>query len=192
MTAPVGRRERKRVELRDRLYTAAIDLFVRHGFDATTMDDIAARADVARATVFNHYPQKRAFLEEWGQRRRSAVGRVVADNLPADEQLARYLEALAGLNQASRAATTTLMPAAARAGRLLQEPGLDHVLASIVRQGVRERLFRSDVDAEQVGALLAAGYLTAVLRWVDVEPEPFDLPDHLSRMLDLVLRGLRR
>ncbi len=36
------------------MFAAAVELFVERGFDATTMDDIADRADVARATVFNY------------------------------------------------------------------------------------------------------------------------------------------
>lgn len=38
-------------------------LFVEKGFDSTTMEDIAELADVARATVFNHFPRKSAFLD---------------------------------------------------------------------------------------------------------------------------------
>ena len=52
------------------MYAAAISLFVEKGFDNTTMDDIAERADVARATVFNHFPRKAAFIDEWTARRR--------------------------------------------------------------------------------------------------------------------------
>ena len=51
--------------------------------------------------------------------------------------------------------------------------------------------FRSDVDAAQAGTLLAAGYFSAVLRWINTEPEPFDLPAYLNDLLDLVLRGLK-
>jgi AcrR family transcriptional regulator len=33
-------------------------LFLERGFDAVTIDDIAAAADVGRMTVFNHFPRK--------------------------------------------------------------------------------------------------------------------------------------
>ena len=57
-SAAPGRRERKLRASRERLFESALALFLEQGFDATTVDQIAARADVARATAFNHYPQK--------------------------------------------------------------------------------------------------------------------------------------
>jgi AcrR family transcriptional regulator len=189
-----GRRERRRLEIRDRLYTAAIDLIVERGFDATTMDEIAERADVARATAFNYFPQKIAFLHEWGERRRAHVAEVMAaehaENRSAAERLRRYLAVLAELNTASRRATVTLMDASVRLGNALRLPNLDPKLTEFIEAGQRTGEFRPDVDATQAGTLLAAGYFSAVLRWISTEPEPFDLPRYLDDLLDLVLRGL--
>ncbi|WP_211768367.1 TetR/AcrR family transcriptional regulator [Kutzneria sp. CA-103260] len=194
MPNELGRRERRRLEIRDRLYTAAIELIVERGFEAATMDEIAERADVARATAFNHYPQKAAFLYEWGQRRRERVAEVMAaeqaEQLSAGERLRRYLGVLAELNTASRRATVTLMDASLRLGDALREPSLDLKLAELVDAGRAAGEFRSDVDSTQAGTLLAAAYFTAVLRWIGAEPEPFDLPKYLDGMLDMVLRGL--
>jgi AcrR family transcriptional regulator len=60
--APLGRRERRKLEVRDKIYTAARDLFAKQGFDATTVDEIARIADVAPATFFNHFQSKQALL----------------------------------------------------------------------------------------------------------------------------------
>ncbi|MEU1163017.1 helix-turn-helix domain-containing protein [Streptomyces sp. NPDC005921] len=144
--AAVGRQERKRRKLYDQLYDTAVGLFVTHGFEATTMDQIAEAADVARATVFNHYSQKVGFLEEWGARRRARVAGILgaehAENLPVDDRLHRYLKEMADLNIASRAETTVLMDASARYGRLLQDPSLEVELTRIVEEGRR----RGDSD----------------------------------------------
>ena len=42
--------------MRERLLSAALDLFATNGFAETTIDQIAERADVARQTVLNHFP----------------------------------------------------------------------------------------------------------------------------------------
>ena len=60
--APLGRRERKKLEVRARIYGAARELFAKHGFEATTVDEIAQTADVAPATFFNHFQSKQALL----------------------------------------------------------------------------------------------------------------------------------
>ncbi|NJC72668.1 TetR family transcriptional regulator [Planosporangium thailandense] len=44
--------------IRDDLSVAAIELFAARGYDATTVDEIAARAGVARRTFFRHFRTK--------------------------------------------------------------------------------------------------------------------------------------
>lgn len=53
-----GRRERKKAEVRQRIADAATALFLRHGFDQVSVSQIAEAADVARPTVFAHFPRK--------------------------------------------------------------------------------------------------------------------------------------
>lgn len=53
-----GRRERKKAETRQRISDAATALFLRHGFDQVPIAEIAEAADVARPTVFAHFPRK--------------------------------------------------------------------------------------------------------------------------------------
>lgn len=67
MTAPTAphRRERKRRRTQDHLADTAARLFEAHGFDAVTMEQIAVAADVARGTLYNHFPVKEAVLAHW-------------------------------------------------------------------------------------------------------------------------------
>jgi AcrR family transcriptional regulator len=53
-----GRRERKKAELRQRISGTATELFLRHGFEQVSVSEIAEAADVARPTVFAHFPRK--------------------------------------------------------------------------------------------------------------------------------------
>lgn len=53
-----GRRERKKAEVRQRISDAATALFLRRGFDQVPVSEIAEAADVARPTVFAHFPRK--------------------------------------------------------------------------------------------------------------------------------------
>lgn len=190
----VGRRERRRLEVRERLFAAAISLFVEQGFTATTMDDIAERADVARATVFYHFPQKISFLEEWGRHRRARVAEILRReqgwDRPIADQLRCYLGEMAKINLNARQESVVLMDAAARHGALFREPMLDVELARLIERGRQTGEIRLDADAAQAGAILAIGYFSTVLRWIAAEPPPFSLPDQIDSMLDIVLRGL--
>lgn len=188
---PLTRRTRKRNERRDRVYAAAVELFVEQGFEATSMDEIALRSGVARTTVFNHFPRKALFLDEWARRRRESAARSLDDADLAGrrlrELLGGYLAALAGLNVSTRVETAALMEVALRNGNTLLGHDLGGELADLVAAtGAR---LRPSADPTQVGRLLSLGYYSAVVRWIHVEPAPFDLAAELAALLDTVLGG---
>ena len=58
----LGRRERRKLEVRARIFAVARELFAKQGFEATTVDEIARAADVVPATFFNHFQSKQALL----------------------------------------------------------------------------------------------------------------------------------
>jgi AcrR family transcriptional regulator len=75
---PAGnRRERHRVQTRDRLYRAALELFAERGFLETTVEDITEAADVGKGTFFNYFPTKEHILAEFGGERTAAVERAL-------------------------------------------------------------------------------------------------------------------
>lgn len=59
-SSPPDLRERRRRELVRTIAIAAVDLFEKNGFAATTIDDIAAAAGVSRTTFFRHCATKEA------------------------------------------------------------------------------------------------------------------------------------
>jgi AcrR family transcriptional regulator len=52
------RRERRREELRERIFQAAIRLFMQQGFFNTTVEQITEAADVGKGTFFNYFDSK--------------------------------------------------------------------------------------------------------------------------------------
>jgi AcrR family transcriptional regulator len=52
------RRESKKRETRQRISDVATELFFARGFEAVTLDEIAAEAKVSKMTVFNYFPRK--------------------------------------------------------------------------------------------------------------------------------------
>ncbi|PRY00471.1 TetR family transcriptional regulator [Allonocardiopsis opalescens] len=62
MAAQTGSREQNKAETRLAIQLAAVELFEEKGYDATTVDDIARRADVAPRTFFRYFPNKELTL----------------------------------------------------------------------------------------------------------------------------------
>lgn len=60
--SPDGLRERKRRRTHDAIQEAALDLFEEQGYESTTIQQIADRAEVAPATLFRYFPSKAELL----------------------------------------------------------------------------------------------------------------------------------
>lgn len=81
-----GLRERKQQQTRERLKRAAMALFLERGFEAATIDDIAAAADVSRRSFFHYFASKEDVVAAWQE---DAAAALVAGILarPADESM---------------------------------------------------------------------------------------------------------
>lgn len=81
---------------REAIIQAAIDEFLANGFAATSMDRIAARAEVSKRTVYNHFPSKEELfsgilLQLWETSERKLDKPYRADR-PLREQLRELLQ----------------------------------------------------------------------------------------------------
>jgi len=83
VTEPMGRRERKKRETRDRLADVAARLFAEHGYDAVSVSDVARAAGVADQTVYNHFPTKPDLVFDLAEEMLERSRRCVAERDPA-------------------------------------------------------------------------------------------------------------
>ncbi len=58
------RRARERAETREKILEAAREMFVRHGYEATTMRAIAERIEYTPTAIYHHFRNKEALLAE--------------------------------------------------------------------------------------------------------------------------------
>jgi AcrR family transcriptional regulator len=57
-----GLRERKRIETSERIIAKGLGLFVKYGYEATTLDAIALAAGISRRTFFHYFKSKEDIL----------------------------------------------------------------------------------------------------------------------------------
>ncbi len=95
---PTGLRERKRRETHDRIVAAGLKLFIEQGYDATTLDRIAAAAGISRRTFFYYFKSKEeVLLAREGSGFPQALHTAMLEQSPHGTPLATARECLLGL-----------------------------------------------------------------------------------------------
>jgi len=196
---PAGRRERHRLATRTRILDAALALFLEQGYAATSVDEIAERADVARRTLFNHFVRKQDLLAAWVGERRSRLSEMLAEDSAHDCAAADMLRyqflALADMNEQDLPLATILVQ-----GWLVEISDLTEVFPvfasfrDAVMLGQQAGEFVASASPEAIGEMLTSICIDTLGRWVQPQasgsPAPFALRDVLLAKLDIVLRGI--
>jgi AcrR family transcriptional regulator len=180
-------------DARERLESAALDLFVENGYEQTTVAQIADRAGLNRATFFRHFTDKREVILV-GE---DVLSDLFADAIRAASATATVTECLrAALAAASDAMTPQRRAAAIRriqvvaANSELQERGQLKLarIATSIAEALRER------RTEEMTARLAAevgllAFRVAFENWIKADDgEPF-LPLAIQALNDLEERA---
>ena len=167
-------------DARERLETAALDLFVENGYEETTVAQIADRAGLNRATFFRHFTDKREVLFGGEDLLAGRFGDAIRDASPDATLTECLLAAVAAAGaamtpqQRAKAAQRVLVVAA---NTEVQERGLlKHArIAGSISAALRAR------GADELTARLGAevgmlAFRIAVERWMESDDdEPFAL-----------------
>ncbi|GJG86762.1 TetR family transcriptional regulator [Gemmatimonadetes bacterium T265] len=178
-------RARKRDRVREQLTEAAFTLFLRDGYDATTVDAIAAAAEVSRRTFFRYFGTKEDVLLAWVELRDGALRAALAERPRGEPPLATVRAALAPL--------VAYYEAAPERWRAIMRLSAAHPVLGGRRREKQARWERTlaegvaaalGVGADALRAQLAArvglaAFETAVEAWMRDDP-----PGALSRLVD--------
>jgi len=197
-TPAIGRRERRKQQTRERIIAAAAASFAEQGFNGTTFDHIAERADVARATVFNYFGDKQQLLRAYLERRRAWL-RAYLEEEAAKEQgaaarLARLLDTLAAFNQDNEREARAVLGAWQQMRDAYGEgaPTAD-VFCEVIEAGRAAGEFAADVDSRAAALFLFDAYIGVIARWFGTTPTSrFDLRAALRQALAVALYGIAR
>src|SRR5260370_10315492 len=88
---PIGRRQRRSAEIRERLFRAALNLFAQNGFAETTVEDITNAADVGKGTFFNYFPSKDHILLAFGEMQLSKLEDAIETARRINEPMPKFL-----------------------------------------------------------------------------------------------------
>jgi AcrR family transcriptional regulator len=66
-------------QTRNQIFESALELFRHNGFDATTMQDIAAHAQVVKSAAYYYFPSKEAIIQAYYERIQAEQERLCAE-----------------------------------------------------------------------------------------------------------------
>ncbi len=163
-------------ERREEIVQAVLDLAAEHGVKRVTTQAIAERVGIAQPTVFRHFKTRDAILRaalEWiGKGLMTVLTPVLAGSGPADERLRQLLT-----RQLQFISHRKGLPRLLFSERLhLEDPELKAVVrrimdaytdrvATLLREGIEQGRFRSELDPEETAQLIVSLVQGLVMRW---------------------------
>ncbi|WP_405484299.1 TetR/AcrR family transcriptional regulator [Streptomyces sp. NBC_00009] len=167
-------RERKKLATWRAIRTAALRLFEEQGYEATTVEQIVAAANVSRATFFNYFAGKEAVVFDQDPEERGAW-QALMDGRPADEPLWDSLTViLTGFVESLRDRMPLQRRLKAQSPALAQSgQNFGEAFFTELRKWVTSRTAPgADLSATLQVNLALAAVITAYDTWPD--DEPFD------------------
>jgi AcrR family transcriptional regulator len=192
-----GLRERKKARTREAIIDAALDLFARKGFDATTVEDIAAAADVSPRTFFRYFESKLDLVMARNEAHGHKIGPLIAAR-PVSEG---PLEALRQVMQQSLCELLA-DPSVVREFRVMMstptlrnkarehfyEEEAELVSAFAARLGTDD----GDLTPNVMAGAAASAIWTVIDRWLAEGTEVDHLPPMIDEAFALLEQGLSR
>jgi AcrR family transcriptional regulator len=172
----VARRGRPRDARVDQaVLAAAVDLLAEAGFARLTMDQVAARSGVSKASMYLRWPNKTALVAE-AIRHRSGVVPEVPDTGSLRDDMLGFLRALLRAKPAARRALAAVL------GEIHSNPELREAwrastsgaLTARCRQIVERAVGREELPASADVELLAMLPLTLLQNWALEQGQPPD------------------
>jgi len=204
----MGLREQKKQQTRQRLLSVASNLFDQQGFQATTVDDLAAQAEISRMTFFNYFAGKDKLLEElaidlFSQHRSLFEVMIGNEDTPEvvtppelDERLnviiahRKLLKMIVQHTQLFNNFVSSTAPAAEAIAPFM-ESHFEHRL-NRVRQAQQQQVIRGDIEASEICHLYDALRNDIVGRWLlDDEAPPSLLKQRFSAAMRVFQSGLK-
>lgn len=191
-----NRYERKKEETRQKIINVAMDLFNKQSFDLTTLEQVAEEADIARKTLYNHFPNKEEIVCEFFHRfmkeREPEIYRLINEYSDTRSQL------IAVLNKTMEWVKKTKvfyeifvfyrLSLVKASTNQIQRSSIHNFLEKIIGLGRESGEIRQGLPMEILVSQVDNIRFIVVMGWLK-DPENFPVQDCIAKGVDLFLYG---
>lgn len=196
----MNRRERKKEETRVTIIDSAVEFFKAKGFEETSMEQIAEKADISKGTLYNYFPDKNSILVGYFQQIISEYGQELKPQFNEEKSFrARLFDLLDFINEIfgkdiELAATYFRY----RMQNLFnsdpfdnpQRSGIEKFVLEIITLGQKNKEIRSDIStiiiARNFQFLLMSFFTTNLYN-----KEPFNMEKQKSQLVEIFMSGAK-
>jgi AcrR family transcriptional regulator len=175
-----GLRERKKRRTREAIQHHALRLFAEQGYEATTVEQIAAAAEVSPSTFFRYYPTKEDVVLDDGYD--PIFYQALLDRPAGEPPLVALhgamLSGIAGITDDGgkdmRERLRLVLSVPALRGRIIQNTSES---VALIAEALARRAGRAepDLDDESVAGAYIGMAVVAVMRWAEHGDDPAEL-----------------
>ena len=177
--ADLTRRERRKLEVRERIVDAAVSLFEKQGPQTTKVDEICELADVAQKTFFNHFATKQHLVSEISttflEKLMQTLDEARSEATSAGGRLRLFFERIAQRCDEAGPMHRELVLDVIRVAHLQHaEPAQARIVHDTFRtflEDCRDEL-RADFDIETHTELVVGTFYVLMLNWVSLDEYP--------------------
>lgn len=196
----MGRREEKREATRQDILASAGILFMKKGYEDTSVDDIAAAANVAKGTFYYHFKSKDEVLLGLSigylKRLSEKVDRELEQGKPPLEILIDTMKATSRDTESYRELSKYFFMAMfTRMGDEIEsqfrnEPASWHnIITKIIAEAQKRGEIDPNLDSAEIGVMIAGLSHHAQVTWIFLD-EKRPLESKVEEWIKVVLRGL--
>lgn len=196
LTEPAARRGRPGYDQRQVL-EIAVDEFIAHGYDATSVAALATRLGLSKSALYHHFASKEQLLslalDEALGGLEGVLGEPGAREGGAGERLGYVLRGAVGVLVDKLPYVTLLLRVRGNSDverdALERRRAFDHDITALVRAAQEEGTVRADVDAS-VATRLLFGMVNSIVEWYRPSG-PEGAAELAADVLTVALDGLR-
>ncbi|PIE61419.1 MAG: TetR family transcriptional regulator [Desulfobacterales bacterium] len=202
------RKQREKERRRQEILSAARDVFSRKGFNSTTMEEIASRAELSPGTLYLYFKNKEELhtflsidiLASLG----AEISKVVEEEISVEKKIEKFLDVFIDVyNRDSSILINLFHLQSGETLNNLSEEVMDQLktysrkahqaIIAVVKEGINKGIFQDEHPVALADVVWAT--YSGVVLWVDSKRQINDEKDFVKPTLrtafDIILKGLK-